>query len=66
MTPTTVTFTVDVGQVWIDPDGVAWRVRFVDATAAHLERFVTDRRPLRDLVRGSRLCGDPYDKPCEP
>lgn len=56
--PVQVAFTVDVGQVWIDDDGTSWYVKLIDGDTAHLERTVTDSRPLRDLVRKSRLMGE--------
>lgn len=59
--PVTVTFTVEDGQVWIDPDGTSWYVKMIIDDVAHLERTVVDQRPLRDLVRKSRRMGDPHD-----
>lgn len=52
--PTVVSFDVEKGQVWIDPDGTSWYVTSVSALNVVLERTVVETRPTRDLVLMSR------------
>jgi hypothetical protein len=56
--PTQVIFTLEAGQVWIDPDGTSWYLKWIDGDTAHMERTVVEQRPIRDLVRISHLPND--------
>jgi hypothetical protein len=53
-------FDVESGQVWIDAEGVAWKVANVGTYDTTLERTVTDLVPTRDLVRSHRLMNDTH------
>lgn len=55
----TVSFTVKIGDVWIDPNKTAWYVRRLDADDVTLERTVMDRVSHRDLARKWRKMGEP-------
>lgn len=56
--PLTVSFDIKVGEVWVDPDGVSWYVKFIATGDVHLERTFTHTEPARDLVRKWRKMGD--------
>lgn len=56
--PVTVTFTVEPGQVWTDPAGVSWYLKFIEGDIAHLTRTVVAQRHVRDLVRSCHMPND--------
>lgn len=60
MAKTEVTFVVEEGDVWIDPEGIAWKVVRVDAFIAYLERSSTNSVDMRNMVRTWRKMGDTH------
>jgi hypothetical protein len=52
--PTTVSFLITPGDVWIDRDDIAWRVVSIHGLDATLERIETRTIPNHDLVLGYR------------
>lgn len=63
MAPLEVTFEVCDGDVWIDPENVAWNVVGPDPNDNNdvfLQRTVTTSVPARDLVRTWRRMGETH------
>ncbi len=56
--PFTVTFTITPGEVWIDPDNVAWYARQIINGAVYLERTEGTNVDPKELVRTWRKMGD--------
>lgn len=56
--PLEVTFVVSENETWVDPDGVAWYVRFYDSNNVYLERVITNDVPIKDFVRKFRRIGE--------
>lgn len=59
--PLTVSFDIKAGEVWVDPEGVSWYVKFTAGNEVHLERTLTHAITARNLVRKWRKMGDPHD-----
>lgn len=58
--PVQIFFTVNKGDIWIDPEGIAWKVTFNDDLTTYLERKMTKQVVTRDMVRTWRMMGDTH------
>ena len=53
-----VSFEIREGDNWIDPDGIAWTVAFVDGDTAHFSRKAVTEETAKTVARKWRKAGE--------
>lgn len=53
-------FAVEEGNVWVDPEGTAWKVKHLGPFTTHLERTAVTHVDTRDMVRTWRQMNDTH------